>query len=486
MSFFNLIMTNSDPKKEHILFITGRLAHKGLSEILENMQCAFTYTVHDLGLSVAALMTTDMIKRRLKETFNADRVILPGRFRGRLDELSEHFKVPFERGPDEFKDLPALFGQGITTYSFDEHTVNIFAEITDAPLHTPEQILKMAQKHRNNGANVIDLGFIPETPFPQLHDTIRLLKENDFKVSVDTHDAKDLIGAAENGADYLLSLKKDTLWVADEVDAIPIIIPDTPQQIETLYHCIDTMLDKNMQFIADPILDPIHCGFTESIIRYHETRKRYPDIEMMMGTGNLTELTHADSAGVTALLMGVIYELDIHHILTTEVSDHCRNVVKESDVARRIMFISHKENRPPTSICNDMMMLHERKPHAFTEQEIKEYADAIKDRNFRIQVSDKGIHVYNRDLYKVVSDPFEVYEALDVGDDGGHAFYLGVELAKAQIAFQLGKRYNQDEELKWGLAVEKEKEDLTEFRDAGPTQKNRREKQKQQKKNRTE
>ena len=33
-----------------------------------------------------------------------------------------------------------------------------------------------------------------------------------------------------------------------------------------------------------------------------------------------------------------------------------------------------------------------------------------------------------------------------------HAFYLGVELARAQIAHQLGKRYVQDEELNFGVS----------------------------------
>jgi hypothetical protein len=31
--------------------------------------------------------------------------------------------------------------------------------------------------------------------------------------------------------------------------------------------------------------------------------------------------------------------------------------------------------------------------------------------------------------------------------------YVGVELGRAQIAWQLGKRYVQDEPLKWGSAV---------------------------------
>src|SRR5690606_30758027 len=43
-----------------------------------------------------------------------------------------------------------------------------------------------------------------------------------------------------------------------------------------------------------------------------------------------------------------------------------------------------------------------------------------------------------------------LYPHLKVDDDASHAFYLGVELARAQIAWQLQKRYRQDEELQWG------------------------------------
>ena len=74
---------------EHILFLTGKLAEKQLRGILEKMQPDFTYTVHQLGLKVAALMTADMIARRLTDTFNATRIIVPGRCRGDLVALSE-------------------------------------------------------------------------------------------------------------------------------------------------------------------------------------------------------------------------------------------------------------------------------------------------------------------------------------------------------------------------------------------------------------
>ena len=50
-----------------------------------------------------------------------------------------------------------------------------------------------------------------------------------------------------------------------------------------------------------------------------------------------------------------------------------------------------------------------------------------------------------------------------------HAFYLGAELAKAEIAWRLGKRYVQDEPLDWGAAADDEAEDTTAFKKAGHT-----------------
>ena len=50
-----------------------------------------------------------------------------------------------------------------------------------------------------------------------------------------------------------------------------------------------------------------------------------------------------------------------------------------------------------------------------------------------------------------------------------HAFYLGTELMKAEIAWRLGKRYAQDEPLDWGCAVDQPTEDLTRLAAAGHT-----------------
>ena len=73
---------------ENILFLTGKLAEKQLRNILLKMHPECNYTVHQLGLKVAALMTADMIGRRLTDTFGADRILVPGRCRGDLEALS--------------------------------------------------------------------------------------------------------------------------------------------------------------------------------------------------------------------------------------------------------------------------------------------------------------------------------------------------------------------------------------------------------------
>ena len=96
-------------------------------------------------------------------------------------------------------------------------------------------------------------------------------------------------------------------------------------------------------------------------------------------------------------------------------------------------------------------------------------AAMITDPNFRIEVCEDGIHVSNRDGHRRGVDPFKLFPRLKVEDDGAHAFYLGVELARAQIAWQLGKRYVQDEPLSWGCAVDSVERDRLTFKAAGST-----------------
>ena len=312
---------------EHILFLTGKLAEKRLQRVLDGMQpLEFDYEIRNIGVSVAALMTAQMIGRRLQDLDGVDRIVVPGLCQGDLDALGKTLGVPVQRGSVDVKDLPVFFGRAAQAVNLDQYHMGIFAEIVEAPQIDVDQILARAARYKRDGADVIDIGCLPDTPFPHLEDVVRALHEQEYTVSVDSLDSEELLRGANAGADYLLSLHEGNAWIADETAAIPVLIPQQHTDMSSLCRLIDKFIAQDKPFIADSILDPIHFGFTASILRYHALRERYPGIEIMMGTGNLTELTEADTSGINAMLCGIISELDINHVLATEVSPHACSV----------------------------------------------------------------------------------------------------------------------------------------------------------------
>ena len=457
---------------DKLLFLTGKLALPGLQKVLDEMApLPFDYQLHQIGVSVAALMTDKMIGRRLKPEHYAGykEIIVPGRCRGDLITLSEQLGISVVRGPEEMKDLPLYFGRERKQPDLSQYDVNIFAEIVDAPERDIAGILDRAEYYRDAGADVIDIGCLPQEKFPHMEEAVAALHEAGFKVSVDSLEQDDLRRAGKAGADYLLSLTENTFHLAEESDAIPILVPAEPGSLASLERAMEAMDKINKPWIADPILDPIHFGLTNSIVRYHQLRASYPEADIMMGVGNLTELTDADTAGVNALLFGIISELGVNNVLATEVSPHARRAIKEADVSRRMMYAAKRESSLPRDLTSDLLVTHERRPFPDSAQDIATLASNIKDPNYRIKVAEQGIYMFNRDGLMQAKDPFDFYPQLDLKDDTGHAFYLGAELAKAQIAWQLGKRYTQDEELLWGCATTMEAQDLTKQKEQGTT-----------------
>lgn len=439
----------------HILFLTGDLAEPRLRRLLDSLlPLDFRASVANLGIKVAALATTDIVLRRLKSTQGADLVLLPGRFRGDLDRLRDHFGVPFERGPDELEDLPQYFRRQAAPLDLSRYRTRIFAEIVEAPLLGVPAILERAASLKADGADVIDLGCLPDDDFPHLEEAVGALCAAGHTVSVDSLEPELLLRGARAGASYLLSLTEATAWVARETEAVPIVIPATPGDLPSLHRAVDSIRAAGRRCIADPILEPIHHGFTDSLLRYREVRARCPDLEILMGIGNVTELTDADTPGMNALLMGIVSELAIDHILAVQVSPHCRRTVREFDAARRQFFAAREAGAMPRGFGDALLCLHDRKPFTSTPEQAAELAAQIRDPNYRIEVTTQGIHLYNRDGHHVAGDPFALYPHLNGRVDAAHAFYLGVELGRAQIAWQLGKRYAQDNELRWGAATE--------------------------------
>ena len=184
-------------------------------------------------------------------------------------------------------------------------------------------------------------------------------------------------------------------------------------------------------------------------------RRKYPDAPMMMGVGNLTELTDADSAGVNVLLAGFCQELGVRSVLTTEVAPWCRSAVREFHLARRLVYHAVREKVLPKRLEPDLVVLRDPKVYEQGEEALAELARRWTDRNYRIFAERGELHVLNGSVYVRGTDPFELFEKMAAADpklDRSHAFYLGYELAKAATALTLGKTYAQDQELRWGLA----------------------------------
>ena len=455
---------------EQIAFLTGHLAQPRLEKVLAGMNnTEFGWSVINVGVKVAALMTEAIIARRLPRPVQASRVVLPGRCRADLARLSTEFGVRFERGPDEINDLPAYFGKGGRNLDLSRHDMRIFAEIVDAPDLSVDAIVERARTMRAAGADVIDLGCLPDTPFPHLADAVRALTGEGFTVSVDSAQMDELRIGARAGAKFLLSLTENTLDLARETGATPVLVPAEHGDLASLLRAAEAADKQNIKALLDPILDPIHFGFMQSLSRYAELRARLPDAEILMGTGNLTELTDADSGGVTAALLGLCSELHIRNVLVVQVSPHTRRTMQEHDAARRLMFAARADDSLPQGYGGALLQLHDRKPFPNSPQEIADLAAEVRDGNFRIEVAEDGIHVYARGLHHVGTEALSLFPKLGLTGDAGHAFYLGTELSKAEIAWRLGKRYAQDEPLDWGCGADRPAEAFGRIREAGPT-----------------
>ena len=456
---------------ERLLFLTGHLALPRLERMIASFgESAAHWRVQNIGVKVAALMTQEIIERRLPRPIDADRVILPGRCRADLERLTAFFGAPFERGPEEIADLPAFLGRAGGAPDLSRFDMRIFAEIVDATKMSIEEIIEKARGLRAAGADVIDLGCRPDTPFDHLEATIAALKADGQKVSVDSANMDELSRAAKAGVDHLLSLDEETLSILPEGSTVvPVLVPHPHGDLDSLQRAARRARERNITAILDPILDPIHFGFAASISRYVELRAREPDAEIMMGTGNLTELTDADTSGVTAAMLGICSELNIRHLLTVQVSPHTRRTLQEHDAARRLMYAARADRALPKGYSDALLQLHDKRPWSTTPGEIAELARELRDANFRIEVAADGVHIFARNFHQLAQDAMSLYPHLGVEQDGGHAFYLGVELMKAELAFKLGKRYRQDEPLDFGVAVDNPEEDKTRFREMGHT-----------------
>jgi len=445
-----------DAPRERIVFVTGKLAEFSLRQVVERLgrEIGFDFHVVVLPISVAALMHVDWVAPKLSLEDVADRIVLPGWCHGDLDVLESRFGVRFERGPKDLHQLPQYFGKQASKPDLSRYDVEILAEINHAPRMTDAEIVAMARLFRDDGADVIDLGCVPGERWSRAGEVTQILRREGFRVSIDSFDRHEVQDAVAAGAELVLSCNSTNVEWAAQLGAELVAVPDDIRDLSTLDRTIERLDALRARFRIDPILEPIGHEFARSLERFLLARRRWPKAEMMMGVGNVTELTEVDSAGINVLLAGVCQELGIRSVLTTQVINWARTSVRELDLARRLMHHSFTQRVLPKHVDSRLVMLRDAQLVNMTDDEVAAIAERITDPNYRVFVQGGMIHLLNRDGHWKGTDPFVLFQqatAVSQRVDTSHAFYLGYELCKAATALALGKQYVQDQSLFWGF-----------------------------------
>jgi dihydropteroate synthase-like protein len=448
--------------RERIHFVTGRLAAQALGATLEplSVSVGFDYSVQVMPITVAALMTPSWIAPRLEIPAGTTKLILPGYCAGDLQPIRQLTAVPVEFGPRDLRRLPEHFGKPAVDERFGQWDIQIIAEINHAPRLDWRIILEMARGYQRDGANIIDIGCEPNSCWVGVADCVAMLRQEGFRVSIDSLNPSEIAPAVAAGAELVLSVNASNREPALDWGCEVVVIPDVIHDLNSLDDTVEFLSQHRVPLRIDPILEPIGFHFAASLLRYCQARQRWPEAEMMMGIGNLTELTAVDSAGVNLILLAICQELGIRSVLTTQVINWASTSVKECDIARKLVYYAIEQKVPPKHIDDQLVLLRDKKLVEFGEQHLTSLAVNIKDNNYRIFAESGLVHLLGSGKHLSNADPFEVFDELIASGaqnlDPSHAFYLGFEMCKALTALQLGKQYVQDESLDWGYLTQPE------------------------------
>ena len=444
-------------QRERLAFVSGRLAAPALRDVLEDLapRAGFDFEIVVLNIAVAALMTPPWAARRLQVPANVDRVILPGFCRGDLTPIENVTGLPVENGPKDLRELPEFFGDVRHQTDYGAHDIEIVAEINHVPQLTYDDVHAIASQYRDDGADIVDLGCDPEGPFEQLAEYVARLRQDGFRISVDSFHPDEILAGVGAGAELVLSVNSSNVEALRSINCEVVAIPDTPSDLDSLATTAQKLDAAGIRYRLDPILEPIGFGFAASLERYSEVRRRFPDAEMLMGVGNLTELTGVDTAAINTVLLGFCAELKIRSVLTTQVAPWTRTCVRELDLARRLAHYAVQKGQLPKRVEPRLHLLRDERLLRHGPERLEALASELKDRNYRIFAEDDAIVVMNSEGRQQGTDPFELFARLNV-DDASHAFYLGYEMAKAVTALTLGKNYTQDQALRWGFLSREE------------------------------
>ncbi len=347
--------------------------------------------------------------------------------------------------------------------------MKVMGEIVGATEIDPGTLEKRIEAFIARGADIIDLGASLNTEPGQVGRTIALAKtRTGVPISIDTLDPVLIKEGIEAGADLVLSLNGTNMETAGptvaKAGASAVVIPDEGESLDSLVRNIETARKLGIEkIIADPVLDPIGHNITESIVRYREFHKAYPEIPVFFGVGNVTELMDVDTIGVNATLCGIGAEVGASILFTPEFSDKAQGSIEELKRASEMMQLSKTRESSPKDLGLDLLRIKEkrRRPDGILP---KNAVQAKASKNWRLDPAgpiriwivpnrvrgNGGLIVAEHEKTSVAGksarEVMDTLLELELISRLDHAAYLGRELERAEIALKFNRSYAQDDE----------------------------------------
>lgn len=444
----------------HYLFVTGRLAEQPLRRLLESLapQVGFEYSVAVMPITIAALITPRWLARRLEVPTGVTEIIVPGHCEGELATVEEVAKIPVQRGPRDFRQLPEYFGRKGDTSQYGAWDIEIIAKISKADLRSTDELLDEVANLASDGADVVLLSGSGK-PWPNLPETVEELREDGHRVAVEDVTPLDLLSSIPRGIEMVFPGDRAQQEAATGLGCeVALINKDEPHgEFSTL---VEAAVERGIALRIDPGLPPIGQGLATSIGRYLRAREQWPKIKMVMSVDRLTTSVPVDSASLHFLLMGLCEELGVGSVVVSQEANWCQSAVRECHLARQMTCFAQQTNSLSHEIESGLLMLRDATVLEFGRDELDRLAEVLRDPSPRLYSEGGQLHAVSAGRHLASDDPYDLFDQIqsntDRTFDANQAFYLGYEMAKAMTARTLGKTYRQDEALDWGLLTQRE------------------------------
>jgi len=363
--------------------------------------------------------------------------------------------------------------------------IRVISEVTGVHLLAEDELLKAVGRRIDEGADIIGLGFEAGAANPEkVEAAVRLVKrEYDSPLALDSIIPSEIKAGVDAGVDMIMSLEAGNMSkIASKVQEVPVVvIPYDSRKgffartLEDKLRLLEANVEKAYKMnvrniVVDPVLAPVNLGGAggvfESLTAYRLFKQRRPEIPMLMGLCNVAEFMDVDSVGVNALLTVLAAELGVSMVLVVEKSVKAAGSTTEAVIASQMATIAWKRKTPPKDLGLSLLLLKDKrrvdmpldvkgaevvevkdKPARYPPDPLGIFTIRVNHEEKVIEVLYKGVKGKTLMKGKTASSIYGEILRRGMVSKLSHAFYLGVELGKAEEALRTGKSYIQEESL---------------------------------------